>query len=617
MKSIPTTIKAPKTNSEKTSEKYLEHINIIATFNNWLYRISTPQQRLFGLVLISSAVCGLTAVLFDLAIQFIEHPLLSQMEKLTGWQQVIYTIALPTLGGLSTGLMLSYIIPEARGSGIPQVKIAYEVTNHIPLRMVIGKFLLGVLSIGTGASLGREGPTVYICSGLASNFGKIIKLSSKEKKNLFTIGSAAGVAAAFNAPIAGITFTLEELVGNFSSRVHLGTLVIASVTASIVERSILGTHPVFNVPSYGLNNYLELISYSLLGVLGGFLSLAFSQSLLHLRQFFQHLKIIPMWAQPAIGGFIVGLIALIVFRLVGIGGIAGIGYKTLSSILDANDLGLKVLLLLLIGKLIATVFCYASGGSGGIFSPVLFVGGMLGGIVGYLDQLFLYGDKSVPGAFALVGMSAVFAGVIRAPITAILIIFEMTGSYSIILPLMLASTISYLVVSHYQATPIYEALLKQDNISLPDDANLPSHLLTNLTVANAMNTSVVVLSANLSIRQALIEAKRFGHQAYPLLDAKKHLIGTVSTAKLKEAIASGQGKVKVELIAERVSVHLHPDHKLDLALVKIKKTQSYLLPIVNRLNTQELIGIITLEDIVHTQVQELEIKGETSSPYNF
>ncbi len=601
---------------EKSSESLTEQ-NIKTSFITWLYKISTAQQRLFGLVLISSAICGLIAVLFDLAIQFVEHSLVNQIEKLTGWQQIVYTIGLPTIGGLAVGLLLFYFIPEARGSGIPQVKVAYEVTNHIPLKMVVGKFLLGVLSIGTGASLGREGPTVYICSGLASNFGKLIKLSSKEKKNLFTIGSAAGIAAAFNAPIAGITFTLEELVGNFSSRVHLGTLVIASVTASVVERSILGTHPVFNVPSYGLNNSLEILSYSLLGFLGGFVALAFSQFLLWMRLFFRNLNIIPVWVKPGIGGVVVGLIALIIFRLVNIGGIEGIGYKTLSNILDAKDMGLKVLILLLLGKLIATIFCYASGGSGGIFSPVLFIGGMLGGIVGYLDQLFLHGDKTVPGAFALVGMSALFAGVIRAPITAILIIFEMTGSYSIILPLMLASTISYLVASHYQPTPIYEALLKQDNINLPEEANLPSHLLASLTVAEAMNTSFISFSSDFSVKRALVEAKKSSHQVYPVINEEKHLVGVVSTAKLKEAYANGQGKFKVELVLDKNLVSLHLDNKLDLALLKMQKAQSHLLPVVNRLNTQELVGIITVEDIVQAQVKELELKMDLSNSYKF
>ncbi|MEW6733764.1 MAG: chloride channel protein [Acidobacteriota bacterium] len=259
------------------------------------------------------------AVLFDLSIRFMEQNVVARMAQLSGWQQVVYTLGIPMLGALVAGLLLYYFVPEARGNDIPQVKVAYEITDgRIPLKVVIGKFLIGTLSIGTGSSLGREGPTVHICSGIVSVLGSVVPISSRQLANLLTVGSAAGIAAAFNAPIAGITFTLEELVGDLSERIHLGSLIIACVIAAVIERSILGTHPVFEVPAYGLNNYSELLFYTLLGILGGFVSLVFTRSLLRLRHFFQHHAIVPVWARPAIGGFIVGLTALILLRFAGL-----------------------------------------------------------------------------------------------------------------------------------------------------------------------------------------------------------------------------------------------------------------------------------------------------------
>lgn len=580
-------------------------------FSNWFYRVTTVQQRLFALVLIIGAVCGLTAVLFDLAIHFTESYLVAPMQQLTGWKQVFYTLTVPSFGALLVGLILYYLVPEARGSGIPQVKVAYEVTKgHIPFKVVVGKFITGVLSIGTGSSLGREGPTVHICSGIASILGKAITIPEEERVNLLTVGSAAGIAAAFNAPIAGITFTLEELVGNFSGRIHLSTLILASVIASTVERSILGTHPVFTVPAYGLNNYWELLFYALLGFLGGFVALGFSQGLLKLRYFFQYLTKVPVWLRPAIGGFVVGLIALFIFRLTNIGGIAGIGYQTLSNTLDADDIGLKILLLLLVGKFVATIFCYASGGSGGIFSPILFIGGMLGGSVGYLDQILLHGDKTIPGAFALVGMSTVFAGVIRTPITAILIIFEMTGSYSIVLPLMIASMISYLVASHYQPKAIYEALLQQDNIHLPQEPTSLNHLLSTIPVSEVMKVSPITLHTNDLIEDVFVKVKHFDFQYYPVLNTQQECIGIVSFSKIREAYDSYQVKAKVEFITDHSLIHLHPDQGLDIALAKFGQTQNQILPVINRLNTHEVVGIVDIQDIIHKQIKLLKYQEE-------
>ena len=323
-------------------------------------------------------------------------------------------VLIPVLGGILSGMLLYYVVPGARGSGIPQVKVAYSVRGgQLPLRDVIGKFFISVLQIGSGASLGREGPTVHICAGIATNLGRTFALSQKNVKRLLPVGVAAGIAAAFNAPIAAVTFTIEEVVGDLDQTVLSGVIVAAAIAAAI-ERGILGEHPVFTVTdSFGLHYFSSVFFYALLGIAAGGVSLLFTDGLLKIRGRFRRLKSFPVWAQPAIGGAVTGVLIFIAIYFFQTGGINGSGYETLSEAL-AGKLAFKVMAAMCLMKLAATVFSYGSGGAGGIFAPSLFVGGMLGGVFGFLDVNLMHHPANELGAFALVGMGAVFAGVIRA-----------------------------------------------------------------------------------------------------------------------------------------------------------------------------------------------------------
>ncbi len=333
------------------------------------------------------------------------------------------------------------------------------------MRDSVGKFFVAALQIGTGSSLGREGPTVQIAAGLASRIGRLAKLSPDNVRRLLPVGAAAGIAAAFNAPIAAVTFTIEEVVGNLDQTVLSGVIVAAAL-AAIVERSILGAHPVFDVlPGAGLDHASSLLLYAGLGLLAAILSILFTDSLLALRRTFREQRVLPRWAQPAVGGFATGALAVVALGFVGTGGITGGGYSTLGAAL-AGKLAVDVLLTLCLLKIAATVFSYASGGAGGIFAPALFIGGMVGGAIGALDVAIFHHGPASMGAFALVGMGAVFAGIIRAPITSVLIIVEMTGGYSLILPLMISNMLAYGIARHYRPVPIYDALLAQDGIDL-------------------------------------------------------------------------------------------------------------------------------------------------------
>jgi CIC family chloride channel protein len=362
---------------------------------------------------------------------------------------------------------LRYWVPGAVGSGIPQVKLAYaREAGRVSMRDAVGKFVLGVMQIGSGASLGREGPTVQICAGVSSLLGRLGNLSRQNRRRMASVGVAAGIAAAFNAPIAAVTFTLEEVIGDLDQTMLSGVIVAAAI-AAVVERTILGQHPVLEIlRTYTLGSASSLLWYAVLGGLAGFVSIAFTDSLLGLREKFKALTAVPKWVHPGIGGAVTGLLAVVGLRWLHTGGIAGGGYHTLGFAL-MGFLPLKVLLGLCVLKFAATVFSYSSGGVGGIFAPALFIGATLGGAVGYIDVAVFHHPAEEIGAFAVVGMGAVFAGIIRAPMTSVLIIFEMTGGYGLVLPLMVANMSSYALARHWRRTPIYEALLLQDGVELP------------------------------------------------------------------------------------------------------------------------------------------------------
>ena len=428
-------------------------------------RLATAERhKLFVLTVLIGGLCGLAAVAFHLTINLVTRLAIDPALAARGHAWIPWTLIVPTLGGLACGALLHYFVPNARGSGIPQVKVAYAGRSG-PLRMrdSIGKFFIGALQIGTGSSLGREGPTVQICAGIASGVGRFAGVSPENVRRLLPVGAAAGIAAAFNAPIAAVTFTIEEVVGKLDQTVLSG-VIVAAAFAAIVERSVLGLHPIFEVPRpYGLEHVSSLLLYAVLGLAAAGLALLFRESLLGLRRRFKGAR--HPWAHPAIGGLATGVLAVAAMAAIGETGVTGGGYATLGAAL-AGKLTVAVLVPLCLLKLLATVFSYSSGGAGGIFAPALFIGAMAGGAVGALDMALFQHSADSLGSFALVGMGAVFAGIIRAPITSVLIIVEMTGGYSLILPLMIANTLAYGIARHYRPTPIYEALLEQDGVRL-------------------------------------------------------------------------------------------------------------------------------------------------------
>jgi CIC family chloride channel protein len=442
--------------------------NLAQRFHAWLMRrLPTARQRLLAVTIVAGGACGLAAVAFHLCIAWFEALFIDRANHAPGHSWIFWTVLSPALGGLFAGIGLTYFAPAAAGSGIPQVKVAFSLrSGYVTLRETIGKFILCAVQIGSGASLGLEGPTVQICAGVSSLLARAVRLSPEYSRRMTSVGMAAGIAAAFNAPIAAITFTLEELIGDLDQTMLSGVIVAAAL-AAVVEHTILGSNPVFYMPrAYTLGSASSLVWYALLGFLAAIVSITFTDSLLKLRAIFKQWTSVPRWVQPAIGGMATGSLAVVGFELFHLNGIAGDPYKTLTMALTGT-VPLLCMVTFCLLKLAATVFSYSSGGSGGIFAPSLFMGGMLGGAVGYLDVTVLHHPSDAIGAFAVVGMGAVFAGIVRAPMTSILIVFEMTGGYGLVLPLMIANMSAFALARHWRPVPVYEALLEQDGIRLP------------------------------------------------------------------------------------------------------------------------------------------------------
>src|SRR3984957_10089750 len=372
------------------------------------------------------------------------------------WRRLLF----PVIGSLSIGYLLYRYFPDARGSGVPQTKAAlFARDGYISLRTVLGKFFCTSATLASGIPLGREGPSVQVGAGIGSVLGRLLGLRTEQVKKLIPVGAAAAIAAAFNTPLAAVLFSLEEITGDLYAPV-MGAVVLASATAWMVLRVFLGDHPLFKVPQYQLVHPAEFAVYAVLGVAGGVVSAIFTKILLGIRARFLRFPLKTVWFQPAVGGLVVGLMGWFVPQVL------GVGYGYVGEALNGR-MAFQLMAVLVVLKLIAVTTSYATGNAGGIFGPSLFIGAMLGGTLGTVAHHLFPAYTATSGAYALVGMGAAFAGIVRAPMTSVLMIFEMTQDYAVIVPLMIANLVSLFVASRLQHEPIYEALAVQDGIHLP------------------------------------------------------------------------------------------------------------------------------------------------------
>lgn len=586
-----------------------------SSLSDWMRKRLSDSHRFLLLCALVGLLCGLAAVGFDFAIRHIFDWLWGQATSRDPLGFCAILLLGPTLGGLLIGVAVKYYCPDGGGSGIPQVKTAYyNKGGKVHIASGAWRFFLGALYVGLGNSLGREGPTVHFCAAISSKVGRWAFRDPARSQSMLPVGMAAGIAAAFNAPLSALTFVFEELLDNFSMKA-IGGMVVAVVISAAVSRTIRGEDPVLSA-RLGLDYKTSawMLVALPMGVCSGLIGNLFTISILHLRSWFNHRSRIPGWLCPAVGGLSCGILGVSCFYFTGHLGNASnsvfsIGYSGLESAFQYK-LSIAIIGVLLVLKFLAVVVNYSSGGSGGLFSPTLFLGGMLGGIIGGgLVQLDHIGnwipafppDPRIIGGCVLLGMGAMFAAVIRCPFTSIFIIFEMTGNYSLILPLMAGNIIAWQVGKQLHPVSIYNALLLQDGISLRTMSAYRGHQdYRNLPVQSIMTHDVFSFPSSMPPEEALkrIALDNMRFRSYPVVDDEQRLVGIVSHLEL----TNNRDKDSIyEIIFGQEITTVTLDSSIQDAANQMISKDLQQLAVVSPANRKKMLGWLTLNDIAREQ----------------
>jgi chloride channel protein, CIC family len=557
------------------------------SFSATLERIApTRDERLFLVLSIFIGVLsGTLVVAFRIAIDWVK--LLTLGSAPHGGQ--LRLLFVPAIAGLIVSALVIWLFPAARGSGVNQTKAAlYVYEGYISIRTVIGKFITSALAIGAGHSLGPEDPSLQIGAGVASVISRNLRLSPRRLRMFAPIGAAAGLAAAFNAPISAILFVIEEVIGSWSAAV-LGSLVLAAISSVVVARWFWGSEPMFRIPSITLRDPRELMAYAVLGVFGGLLAPVFSLILGYLRP---RLRALPRWSiflQPAVAGLMVGAIGYFGFPQV-----MGTGYDVIDQALHGQFVW-QMLIALVFLKLMATTFSFSSGTPGGMFAPTLFIGAMLGGAVGAFEKHFFPHLTGTVGAYSLVGMGVLFAGFLRVPLTSVFMVLEVSGNYSIILPIILANTLAFLISRSIQPVGIFEIFTQQDGLDLPSMEEQREESSLHIEDAlQAVTVPVVDGSDTLQAVSQLVSEPRAVGCMVRLPDGSWYALGADELAAASATLAS-ETPVQRALKEDRTP-HLFPDMPLDAALHHFPRWP--FLPVLNRASRGTLEGMLTLDDVL-------------------
>ncbi len=509
-----------------------------------------------------------------------------------GGRPPLWIIFVPALGGLIVGPIVTRAAPETRGHGVPEVMLAVaRGRGVIRARVALLKAIASAITIGTGGSAGREGPIVQIGSAVGSAMGRLFRVNPDMVRMFVACGAAGGISASFNTPIAGVIFALEVVLRDFAGRAF-ATVVISSVTASAVSRSLLGQEAFFHVPPYGLHSSWELVAYAALGLAGAAAARAFVVVLYRIEDFFDELSF-PGWLKPALGGLLLGGLAWF------LPDILGTGHGAIERALH-GEMPLMLMGLLVIGKILGTSFTLGSGGSGGVFAPSLFIGAMLGGAFGIgMDRLFP-GLGVEPGAYALVGMGVVFAGGTWASMSGILILFEMTRDYDLILPMMIACVASTLVAKKMSADTIYTLKLRRRGIDLDAVDHDP---LTSVEVATVMTLEVEAIHVDTPLRALLRQVEASDHSGFPVVDDAGRLQGIITYTELRDGTAIASEETDFIIASDVMRPFgpaIDPKSHLDEAVSKMRSAGVRRLPVVDPDGDGTLLGILTNHDVVAT-----------------
>jgi len=527
---------------------------------------------------------GLAVVCFRIAIDYTRLWLLGSGIN----PGPLRVVLVPTVAGLLLAFIVLRVFPRVRGSGVAQTKSAvYIYDGYIPFNTVIGKFLTCALAIGSGQSLGPEDPSLQMGAGIASALGRRLHLSRERVRLIAPVGAAAGLAAAFNAPISAVLFVIEEVIGTWSAGI-LGAVVLAAVAAVVVMRLFLGAEPLFQVPPYSMAHATELLSYAVLGVVGGIMSLIFVKLLRWVRGRARQMPRWTLYIQPALAGMAIGFIGLRFPQIM------GAGYEYIDQAMHGQFLW-RTLVALALLKVLATSLSISSGAPGGMFAPTLFIGAMAGAAVGTVQHHFFPNLAGPLGAYALVGMGTLFAGFLRAPMTSVFMVLEVSGNYSIILPVIISNAIAYVIGRRFQETPIFDVMTREEGLDLPSMEE--GREQTALLVENAMRKPVgLILKAGDTVADACSRLADMTED--PLLVSYDNGRWTlVHKSALLDAAKAGKGaRLLSQVLPSGRLPRLHADQSLDLALRLMR--DSPFLPVVHRADARRLVGLLSLDDVL-------------------
>ncbi|HET7889927.1 MAG TPA: chloride channel protein [Candidatus Sulfotelmatobacter sp.] len=528
---------------------------------------------------------GLAVVCFRFAIDWSRLYLLGTGAVLSPTRLLLA----PTLTGLVIAILVIHVFPLARGSGVNQTKAALYIYNgFIPFRTAIGKFITAAMAIGSGQSLGPEDPSLQIGACIASMLGRKMRLSRDRMRLIAPVGAAAGLAAAFNAPISAVLFVIEEVIGRWTAGI-LGSVVLSAVSSVVVMRLFLGSESLFRIPAVQLERPSELIAYAILGIVGGLASVLFSMGITTFRPKFKALPLWTQYFQPALAGLLIGVIAWL-----GAPQVMGAGYEAMDEAMHGRFTW-QFLAMLAGLKIVATLFSFVSGTPGGMFAPTLFIGAMLGAAVGGVEHVVLPHLSGPPGTYALVGMGVLFAGFLRAPMTSVFMVLEVSGNYSIILPVIVANTIAYVISRGLQPIAIFDVLTRQDGLELPSMEEQREEGV--LHVEDAMRTMEgLVLDAQETVEQAWMKSEA-AEEDEILVRLSPGGWNSVSKQQLRGLVDEGKGGANLgSQLPIRQIPFLHPDLALETALRYVDRWP--LVPVVSRADVRHLEGVISQRDVL-------------------
>jgi CIC family chloride channel protein len=550
------------------------------------FHTNFDEERFFLLLSIFIGIfSGLAVVCFRVAIDWSRITLMGPLPRSTA----LRLIGSPTAVGLLVAILVIHLFPEVRGSGINQTKAALYIYNgYIPFRNAVGKFICSALAIGSGQSLGPEDPSLQIGASLASALGRRLELSREKLRLLAPVGAAAGLAAAFNAPVSAVLFVIEEVIGRWSAGI-LGSVVLSAISSVVVMRWFLGADALFRIPITAFVHPAELIAYAGLGMAGALAAAMFSRAIGFFRP---RLRALPRWTQycqPAAAGLLVGLMGWFGFPQ-----IMGAGYEFMDQAMH-DQFTWKTLAVLAGLKIIATTLSFVSGTPGGMFAPTLFVGAMLGGAIGGVERHFFPLLTISTGTYALVGMGVLFAAFLRAPMTSVFMVLEVSGNYSIVVPVIIANTVGYLISRSLQPVPIFDVLTRQDGLILPSLEEQREEIV--LRVEDAMQpVPAVVLDGDAPIGQAELRVHDVIDRIF-LVQMNPSGWTSITRDVLDRLMKEGKSDLTLTSVLPTQRLpYLYPDLPLDSALRHV--SQSELIPVVNRADSGELEGVVTRDRVL-------------------